>query len=357
MNRLVSVLTPTYNHESFIAQCIESVLGQSYANLELIVIDDGSTDGTLERLRSYNDPRVRVIALNHSGVDHLADKYNHGLEIARGDLIAIAEGDDWWPLDKLEHQVTDFENDEVALSSGRTEIVVDGRTTGSAPAAIPEPEFANNKPVGRAAFRYLDPDFLTYTFPVATVMRAEALKRIGGFVQPNYLPVADYATFLRLSLEGQFRFSDKTLGYWRRHGQSVTSSRFSQIIEGAFRYSVEFRRDFGNILPFSDAENNALNQKWRRSNVMRCLLRGRLLARRGQMSKAAQAFRQAPIYDLTFRTRVLSGSLAALAQFGFPIEVAYRLLHKPDLASAITLDTGDTIVSETDMERQRPLPS
>jgi glycosyltransferase involved in cell wall biosynthesis len=98
MDPLVSVITPTYNHERYIAACVESVFGQTYPYWEQVIVDDGSEDGTLEVLSRYRDDRLRVVRLPHRGLAHLGETYNVALAHARGDLIAILEGDDFLPL-------------------------------------------------------------------------------------------------------------------------------------------------------------------------------------------------------------------------------------------------------------------
>src|SRR6267378_4285585 len=90
---LVSIITATFNHEPFIASCIESVLGQSYSNWEQIIIDDGSTDKTADVIRGYSDRRIRFIHQANHGIEALALTYNHALSQAKGEIIAILEGD------------------------------------------------------------------------------------------------------------------------------------------------------------------------------------------------------------------------------------------------------------------------
>ena len=115
---LVSIITPTYNHEQFIGQCVGSVLAQTYTNWEQIIIDDGSTDNTNEVIKTYNDRRIRYIYQKNVGIWKLNETYNKALALANGELIAILEGDDFWPPDKLEVQVPFFLNTNVVLAFG-----------------------------------------------------------------------------------------------------------------------------------------------------------------------------------------------------------------------------------------------
>ena len=102
---LVSVIMPVYNAARFLKQAMESVLRQSYRNLELIMIDDGSTDDSLSMMRAYaaQDDRVRVIANEKNrGVSYVR---NCGIRAARGEYIALLDSDDVWLENKLESQV------------------------------------------------------------------------------------------------------------------------------------------------------------------------------------------------------------------------------------------------------------
>lgn len=99
----VSVVVPTYNRAHFLPATIDSVLAQSFEDLELIVIDDGSTDATTDIVSGYGDPRLVVCSLAHSG--HLSRLRNRGLRLARGRYVAFLDSDDLWHTDKLRLQV------------------------------------------------------------------------------------------------------------------------------------------------------------------------------------------------------------------------------------------------------------
>ena len=90
--KTISVIIPTYNYARFLAEAIDSALGQSYAPLEIIVVDDGSTDATSEVLAAYGD-RIRVLRQKNQGV---AMARNAGIAAARGDYLAFLDSDDAW---------------------------------------------------------------------------------------------------------------------------------------------------------------------------------------------------------------------------------------------------------------------
>lgn len=89
----ISIVVPLYNKRSFIARALDSILAQTFDDFEIIVIDDGSTDGSSEVVKKYNDQRIRMITQKNMGVSAAR---NHGIEAANSDLIAFLDADDEW---------------------------------------------------------------------------------------------------------------------------------------------------------------------------------------------------------------------------------------------------------------------
>ncbi len=101
-NELISVIIPSYNRAHIISKSIESVLGQTYKNIELIVVDDGSSDNTEKELKKIADDRFKYVMLEkNSG---MCAARNAGTNVAKGSYIAIHDSDDIWDLEKLEKQ-------------------------------------------------------------------------------------------------------------------------------------------------------------------------------------------------------------------------------------------------------------
>lgn len=98
---LVTIVLPTYNRRPLLGKAVDSILQQTYGNWELIVVDDGSTDGSLESLPQ--DPRIRAVQLAHTA--NLAKVRNTGLDAARGDVIGFIDSDDTWQPEKLALQI------------------------------------------------------------------------------------------------------------------------------------------------------------------------------------------------------------------------------------------------------------
>jgi len=110
---LVSIIIPCYNVGSYIEQCIDSILSQSYKSLEIIVIDDGSTDNTGEILKHYNDSRLKIIHQKNAG---LSAARNTGLKVAKGKYIAFVDGDDFIEPGYIEKLVKTLEQNKSDIS-------------------------------------------------------------------------------------------------------------------------------------------------------------------------------------------------------------------------------------------------
>ena len=112
---LVTIITPCYNSESTLSKTVESVLCQSYANIEYIIIDDCSKDSSYNIALGYlDDPRVKV--LRNAVNSKVAETRNRGLQLANGKYICFLDSDDWWSPMKLKAQVEFMEDNNLCLS-------------------------------------------------------------------------------------------------------------------------------------------------------------------------------------------------------------------------------------------------
>lgn len=218
MNNTVSIITSTYNLEQYIGACIESVQNQTYIHWEMIIVDDCSTDKTVEIARHYAKKDQRITVLVHKknwSVYKLKDTYNQALKQAKGDFIAVLEGDDFWPKDKLEIQMHSFQDDEVILSYGDS-VFTNGE---GRPFDIlyyrRDSNLLNNDPTGSILHLFTDLNF--YLSPVTVVIRKNALNTIGGFQNAPHYYFVDFPTWLHLSQQGKFHYVKKVMGFYRRH--------------------------------------------------------------------------------------------------------------------------------------------
>lgn len=113
----VSVIIPAYNAQKYLSETISSVINQTYQNLEIIIVDDGSTDKTKEIIHSFSDSRITYFYQSNSGVSTARNK---GIEIATGDYFAFLDSDDVWLEDNIEEKVELLERSnkyDIAFSS------------------------------------------------------------------------------------------------------------------------------------------------------------------------------------------------------------------------------------------------
>lgn len=127
MNK-ISVIVPCYNVEKYLERCVESIKNQTYRELEIILVDDGSTDNTGELCDSLamTDSRIRVVHKENGG---LSDARNAGIDVADGDFYSFIDGDDYLEADAYEALISEMKNDDVSLvSAGIIVEEVDGST-------------------------------------------------------------------------------------------------------------------------------------------------------------------------------------------------------------------------------------
>lgn len=232
----VTIITPTYNHEAFINECIESVVAQTYNNWEQVIVDDGSTDGTWEIVSRWaeKDERIKVVRREHKGIWQLGSLYNLALERSPGELVAILEGDDRWPSGKLLLQVHHHTIDhEVIMSCGDSEYVINN---------------THRPNLFKSSFRGIisTTEYLRLLLtvsagyePVTMAFRRDALDAIGGFQQSEMFPAVDYTTILEIcKLRGKIEWIDRILGFYRQHETQVTRSMGVELAEGRLGLSL-----------------------------------------------------------------------------------------------------------------------
>jgi glycosyltransferase involved in cell wall biosynthesis len=314
----VTIVTPTYNAAPFIRECVESVLAQTYREWELVVVDDGSTDGTADIVETFRDPRIRCLRLPHRGLVALAESYNAALAVGTGGLVAVLEGDDYWPPDKLATQVRGFDDPGVQVSWGAgLEVDPQGRTLKVSRDA-PVDGLDRRYPAGELFRRLLRSYVMS---PSITVMlRREALDRIGGFRQdgsPHYVDLPTWLLVLAHHPDATALYHGHVVGCWRRHPSQTTSRH-------AYRLVRERWRVIRDVVATLDAPTRAAmgwTEAHARENRARwCIGAGRAALRARRFGRArrlhAEALRLGP--GLSLRLRALSGLAASATGLDLP---------------------------------------
>jgi glycosyltransferase involved in cell wall biosynthesis len=213
---LVSVVIPAYNAVSFLGATLDSVLTQSYPNLEIIVVDDGSTDATPHLLDSYGD-RIRVLRQANAGQ---AAARNYGAREAHGELLAFLDSDDLWDPDKIARQVTLLARFPEALATYCDHRTIDAQGHPLASSAA----LAHPRPSGDILRALLLGSCIIT--PGLVLLRRRAFDVTGGFDETALMRGhEDYALLLRLATQGSFIYSPDTLVSYRRHNQQATRQK------------------------------------------------------------------------------------------------------------------------------------
>lgn len=205
---LVSVVIPTFNRAVVVGRAVESVLQQTYRPLEVIVVDDGSTDGTSDVLKAYGNAIV-YICQDNAGP---AAARNHGIHKSRGDLVAFLDSDDVWLATKLERQVAVLERAGPAAPCCLCDTLMkspSGQEQNSFTIArlqMKEPEGLWLNPAAVLATRFV-------LFCQAALVRRAALLDCQGFDEQLWL-MEDHDLALRLALRGPWAFVREPLAVW-----------------------------------------------------------------------------------------------------------------------------------------------
>ena len=215
----VSVIMPAYNVAPYIGEAIDSVLRQTYVDLELLVIDDGSTDETLEIATRYSlqDPRVRILRQVNAGI---SSARNHGLRVASGGVIAILDSDDMWLPGYLAAQMAILtERPQIDIVTGNAWFLGSQR---HGLAARPVPDYRRAPDLAQILAEE------TAVF-IMSVFRRRVYETIGGFDEALRTN-EDYDFWIRAAVAG-FRFhrNDEPLGHYRRRDDSLSSSELRMV--------------------------------------------------------------------------------------------------------------------------------
>ena len=230
----VSAITVCLNSKDTIEQTIQSIIGQTYKDIEYIIIDGGSDDGTKEIIERYRDHIAVFISEPDEGI---YDAMNKGIRVSTGQIIGIVNSDDWLEPDAIEAVVNIFETEEIDIVYGNVN------------------EIENNRPVSvLRSLEKLDDENVWTTMPVwhpATFIGKDVYERLGGY-STRYRISSDYEFIIRCVLNHEkFYYVDKVLSNFRNEG---LSSRELQLYAEENRTIIsEYKdriKDYKKILDF-----------------------------------------------------------------------------------------------------------
>lgn len=291
---LVSVITPTYNHEKFIADCIQSVQAQTYQNWEMIIVDDGSTDNTYIKAMEYAklDKRIHVFTQKNVGIFRLGETYNFALSQSCGKYAAILEGDDIWLPEKLSLQVEAMEkNPDAVLCWGkayRTKVDLSQYFQLTPLDENFNHNLFSNQPTGSVAKVTLLGNF--FISALTLFMRRSALDEIGGYIQSHNLPLIDVPTTLHLSMKGPFVYVDKPLGAWRIYPFQVTKTYSVEMDEGFYKFSIDFFHKYTSYFQSIQVDEKKIYLRYKHAMIISHSRAGRYNLIRKQFSAARKNY-------------------------------------------------------------------
>lgn len=222
MRNLVSVVIPSYNHAPYIKEAIESVLNQTYQPIELIVIDDGSKDDSVEVIKTIIDDRMQLIQQTNRGA-HLT--INKGLELAKGDYLSILNSDDIYCPDRIASMMKVFsESPDIDLISSYIEVIdkhgkeiaVKKGWLNLEPWSLPN-NTVNFKATNDFMLNLLTSNFISTTSNI--LFKKSLYQRIGGMRNLRF--AHDWDFFLRACIAGKCAQIEKPLIKYRVHDSNT----------------------------------------------------------------------------------------------------------------------------------------
>lgn len=238
---LVSVIVPNYNHAKYLDQRIESILNQTYQDFELIILDDKSTDNSLEVLEKYkNHPKVSHFVVNEENSGSTFIQWKKGIELANGDYIWIAESDDWADLNFLDKLMSRFFYDHsLSLVYCDSRIICDGNVVGL---------FSLDKNIKFSTKRWSGDyfnigiselnDYMTCYDAIVNNASSAVFKRCDIYPFLNcissYRYAGDLFSYIALASNGNISFISEAMSNYRSHEHNVTKKSWlggEQILE------------------------------------------------------------------------------------------------------------------------------
>lgn len=216
-NPLISVVIPTYNRMNSVCNAIDSVLNQTYSNIEIIVVDDGSTDNTANRLEQYGD-KIKYIKQINGGV---SSARNTGIRSSEGEYLAFLDSDDIWYDDKIEKQMKFFQdNEDSILALVYVDVI---RTSGDGKTIESRRPYDRNRILG-----FIDVFIYPYLGPSTVLLKTECINKEMAFDE-SLKTAEDLQFFLEIASKYNIGYLNEVLGEIRHVDDGLSSSTDSYI--------------------------------------------------------------------------------------------------------------------------------
>lgn len=250
---LVSIIIPAYNSSNYIVEAIESALQQTHSRVEVLVVDDGSTDDTREKLRGYiKAGKIRYQFQPNRG---LSAARNAGIELAEGKYLQFLDADDLISLSKIEKQLRHLESSPMPALSGSDFRFFEGSNAANL--------FGGDSFKGAFPLESAEQLFEFQTVIHRWLFPASLVRTVGGFEQ-NMPATEDWLMLWKLAANGtRFIYLDEPLALYRKHSLSMTGD-FERIAVGhllALEHVERHQKQHGLSL-YSRHELNALRESY-----------------------------------------------------------------------------------------------
>jgi glycosyltransferase involved in cell wall biosynthesis len=236
---LVSIILPTYNGAKYLAQSLQSCINQSYKNIDIIIVNDCSTDDTLNIAQSFAEKDERVTIITNSINKKLPLSLNTGFEIAKGDYFTWTSDDNYYALTAIETMVDAITSNKCGLVYANYTLIDD-----------------NGNVSGTKSFGDINQSFVKWEGCGACFLyKSELHKQLKGYDASAFL-IEDYDFFLRASIHTKFCYLNRMdLYFYRHHAGSLTS------LYGFYNKDLQkivIERQLKNLLPVLSKQDHAL---------------------------------------------------------------------------------------------------
>jgi glycosyltransferase involved in cell wall biosynthesis len=251
---LVTIVIPTYNRSLLLKRAVQSVLNQTYSNLEVLIVDDKSTDKTEEVARELEKKDDRVRYIRQAKNQGAPAARNRGIKEAKGKYIGLLDDDDEYLKDKIELQVEKFKNNpRLGLVYGGFRVIRE--------AGEKKPVDKQAKQKGDVSRKLLNRCFIGS--PTVLVKR-EAFEKVGGFDE-NLQSCQDWDMWYRISKEYPFDYIDRVVAKYYLHDSEQITTNWAKKVQGVTRifdkqkkdlekYPKIYLRRLKNLVKFSAAD-------------------------------------------------------------------------------------------------------
>ncbi len=275
---LVSVIIPNYNHSRYLDQRIQSVLNQTYSNYEIIILDDHSTDDSVQVIAKYKDERkVAQIIVNEQNSGSTFIQWNRGLELSRGEVIWIAESDDFCDELFLESCISEYYKDEdcAVVFTSSEYVDSDGKDLGT------------HKQYKEPVIRYNGIDFIKNRMSIgcaiwnasSAIFKKQYALEINKRYQ-RYKMCGDKLFWIEMAEKGNVVHINSTLNYFRQHQNKVSPKRFRDgtwlseeyeiyLYQCSMNYLSGFKRMFVLSSYFYKIKNGEFDNEEIRENLLK----------------------------------------------------------------------------------------